>query len=217
MMTVNDDQQPEWTPTGVVLHRNSRLLSIAFADGKRFALPCEYLRVFSPAAEVRTAPQPLSGKEQVNIDRIEAVGHYAIRLHFDDGHDTGVYSWSTLYELGTHYESNWRGYLKRLGEAGIRRATPTASTSPRVVKVLYFSWLVNAFGQESETVTLPEEVADAQSLLAWLRERGDDFQRFLIADGVRVTVNRRFAQPFTPLEHGDEVGIVPAAPQPVNV
>ena len=98
-------------PTEINLHAKSRLLSIVFSDGARFQLPCEYLRVFSKAAGPDTL---VTGKEAVNIERIDPQGQYAIRILFDDGHDTGIYSWDTLYALGTHQEANWADYLQRL-------------------------------------------------------------------------------------------------------
>jgi DUF971 family protein len=88
-------------------------------------LPCEYLRVNSPSAEVQghTADQAVLqvGKEAVNIDRIDPVGNYAVCLHFDDGHNTGIYSWETLYRLGANYDEIWSDYLKRLETAGHKR------------------------------------------------------------------------------------------------
>lgn len=113
-------------PTEINLHQKSRVLEIAFEDGKRFNLSCEYLRCFSPSAEVQghgPGEEVLQiGKENVNIDKIEQVGNYAISLHFDDGHHTGIYSWDTLYKLGTNMEENWSNYLKRLEAAGHKRA-----------------------------------------------------------------------------------------------
>ena len=112
-------------PTELNLHRQSRVLEITFADSAKFNLPCEYLRVFSPSAEVRghgPGQEVLQvGKEDVNIDKIEPVGNYAVCLHFDDEHNTGIYSWDYLYELGTQHEANWRRYLQALEKAGHRR------------------------------------------------------------------------------------------------
>lgn len=112
-------------PTELNLHRQSRVLEIAFDDGARFNLPCEYLRVFSPSAEVQghgPGQEVLQiGKEEVNIDRIEPVGNYAVCLHFDDGHNTGIYSWDTLYRLGSEHEPNWQRYLAELNAAGHSR------------------------------------------------------------------------------------------------
>ena len=108
-------------PTEINLHRKSRLLNIRFSDGQSFSLPCEYLRVNSQAAEVISRHVPESGKEDVNIDRIEPQGSYAVRIVFDDGHDTRIYSWETLYELGLNQEKNWQQYLDRLEAAGYTR------------------------------------------------------------------------------------------------
>ncbi|MEE8343245.1 MAG: DUF971 domain-containing protein [Gammaproteobacteria bacterium] len=111
-------------PTEINLHKQSRVLEIVFEDGSRFHLPCEYLRVYSPSAEVRGhAPGEGTlqvGKEDVNITNIEPVGHYAIQLFFDDNHDTGIYSWQTLYDLGVNQEKYWQDYLRQLEEAGYK-------------------------------------------------------------------------------------------------
>jgi DUF971 family protein len=112
-------------PTEITLHKSQRMLEIAFDDGQRFELPCEYLRVFSPSAEVQghgPGQEVLQvGKEDVNIERIEQVGTYAIQPSFDDGHESGIYSWDTLYDLGVNYEKNWQNYLERLKAAGHER------------------------------------------------------------------------------------------------
>ncbi len=112
-------------PTELDLHQVSRVLDVAFDDGKRFHLPCEYLRVFSPSAEVRGHGPGLEvlqfGKREVGISAIEPVGMYAVKLVFTDGHDTGIYSWDYLYDLGVKQESNWKSYLARLQAAGKSR------------------------------------------------------------------------------------------------
>ena len=112
-------------PTEIKLHQKSRLLEIAFDDGSRFSLPCEYLRVFSPSAEVRghgPGQEVLQvGKRDVEIKEIEPVGNYAVKLGFSDGHDTGLYSWEYLHELGEKQESSWKSYLARLEQAGASR------------------------------------------------------------------------------------------------
>ena len=112
-------------PTEIRLHKARRVLEIAFDDDARFELPCEYLRVYSPSAEVRGhAPGQETlqvGKEAVNIDHIEPVGQYAIALHFDDGHNTGIYNWELLYELGEHRAEHWQTYLDQLAAAGVKR------------------------------------------------------------------------------------------------
>ena len=105
-------------PREIHLHSKSRLLVITFSDDRRFELPCEYLRVFSRAKEVRTLDRPVTGKEQVTITSIEPQGQYAVRLVFDDGHDTGIYSWETLYDMGSNRDAYWADYLARLEAAG---------------------------------------------------------------------------------------------------
>lgn len=113
------------TPTEIQLHQKSRMLEVAFDDGKRFELSCEYLRVHSPSAEVAGHGPGQGvlqiGKEDVGINAIEQVGNYAVQLVFDDNHDTGIFSWEYLYELGIHQEEKWQTYLERLKEAGYQR------------------------------------------------------------------------------------------------
>lgn len=98
------------------------MLEVTFDDGKQYRLPCEYLRVFSPSAEVRghgPGQEVLQvGKREVNVSAVEPVGVYAVKLAFSDGHDTGIFSWDYLYELGQKQESNWKSYLARLESAG---------------------------------------------------------------------------------------------------
>ena len=112
-------------PVDIKLHQKSRVLEISFEDGEVFNLPCEYLRVYSPSAEVQghgPGQEVLQvGKEDVNIVAIEPVGNYAVSLAFDDNHDSGIYSWEYLYALGRNYQQNWDDYLRRLSQAGIKR------------------------------------------------------------------------------------------------
>jgi DUF971 family protein len=112
-------------PTDIILHQQSRLLEIAFDDGKRFKLSCEYLRVNSPSAEVRGhgAGQEIlqTGKKDVTIQAVEQVGNYAVKLVFSDGHDTGLYAWDYLYSLGVDHDTLWKTYLDRLEKAGASR------------------------------------------------------------------------------------------------
>lgn len=112
-------------PTEIKLHQKSRALEIAFADGKVFRMTCEFLRVYSPSAEVRghgPGQEVLqTGKKNVEIARVEPVGSYAVQLSFSDGHDTGIYSWDLLYDYGMRQEEMWRHYLKRIEEAGASR------------------------------------------------------------------------------------------------
>jgi len=112
-------------PSEIKLHQKSRVLEISFADGKTFQLPCEFLRVYSPSAEVRghgPGQEVLQiGKKNVDITHIEPVGSYAIQLVFSDGHDTGLYSWDILYDLGVHQDEMWQQYLRRMEDAGASR------------------------------------------------------------------------------------------------
>ncbi|WP_342219970.1 DUF971 domain-containing protein [Rickettsiella endosymbiont of Miltochrista miniata] len=114
------------TPSDIKLLQKTRILEILFDNGEKFSLPCEYLRVFSPSAEVKGhgygEGKLVSGKKNVNIINIESVGHYAIRLIFDDNHQSGIYSWETLYDLAKHHAQYWEHYLKRLELAGASRA-----------------------------------------------------------------------------------------------
>ena len=112
-------------PTEIKLHQVSRVLEIAFANGCTFRLPYELLRVYSPSAEVRghgPGQETLqAGKREVTINNVEPIGHYALRPTFSDGHDTGIYSWDYLYDLGVRQDELWRRYLERLEEAGVSR------------------------------------------------------------------------------------------------
>lgn len=115
-------------PTEINFHQKSHVLEITFDDGNTFELPSEYLRVYSPSAEVQghgPGQEVLQiGKQDINITKIEPVGHYAIQLFFDDNHDTGIYSWDTLYNLGKNQATLWPEYLKRLEDAGHKRPDP---------------------------------------------------------------------------------------------
>ncbi|MGR8919956.1 MAG: gamma-butyrobetaine hydroxylase-like domain-containing protein [Gammaproteobacteria bacterium] len=115
----------ERIPTDIKLHQKSRRLELAFDDGQTFDLSCEYLRVYSPSAEVRGHSPDQAvlqvGKEDVNITDIEVMGNYALKLTFDDGHDTGLYTWDYLYELGAQEAVYWQRYLEQLAAAGHER------------------------------------------------------------------------------------------------
>lgn len=117
-------------PTEIKLHQVSRILEVAFADGKRFEFPCEFLRVYSPSAEVRghgPGQEVLQvGKKDVEITRIEPVGSYAVVLVFSDGHDSGIYSWDYFYDIGINQEALWQRYLERMEEAGASREAKKA-------------------------------------------------------------------------------------------
>jgi len=117
---------PTQAPTEIRLRTTSRILEVTFADGQRFELPFEYLRVHSPSAEVQGhgfGQQVLvTGKQSVGIRAVEPVGHYAVRLVFDDGHDSGLYTWKYLHELGTRQTQQWAEYLAKLERAGQKRS-----------------------------------------------------------------------------------------------
>jgi DUF971 family protein len=114
-------------PSDITLHQQSNMLDVTFDDGTRFSMPVEYLRVYSPSAEVRghgPGQEVLQvGKRNVGVTAIEPVGMYAVKLVFSDGHDTGIYSWEYLHELGRKQDSNWKTYLARLQQAGKSRET----------------------------------------------------------------------------------------------
>ncbi|HEX9180294.1 MAG TPA: DUF971 domain-containing protein [Burkholderiales bacterium] len=122
-------------PVEIKLHQRSRTLELSFDDGKTFQLSCEFLRVYSPSAEVRghgPGQEVLQvGKRDVEITAIEPVGTYAVQFNFSDGHDTGIYSWDLLYDYGIHQEEMWQHYLKRIEEAGASRDPASAPAQPR--------------------------------------------------------------------------------------
>ena len=115
-------------PTEIRLKRAERVLEVAWADGTRFALPAEYLRVESPSAEVQGhgpgQKVTVGGRLHVGIIRVEPVGHYAIRIAFDDLHDSGIYSWAYLRELGEQLAARWAAYEAALAEQGLSREPP---------------------------------------------------------------------------------------------
>jgi len=114
-------------PTEITLHQKSRVLEIAFDDGNRYTLPFEFLRVHSPSAEVRghgPGQEVLQvGKQDVILTEVTPVGSYALKLTFDDGHDSGLYTWDYLHELGKNQEAKWEKYLRQMAEAGESRMT----------------------------------------------------------------------------------------------
>ena len=118
-------------PTEIKYHKRSRELEVVFADGMTGRLSAEYLRVHSPSAEVKghSAGEGIlvTGKEQVGIARIDPVGRYAVKLVFDDGHDTGLYTWGVLYELLSDHDAKWARYLERLAQSGKSRSPASGS------------------------------------------------------------------------------------------
>lgn len=122
-------------PTEIKLHQKSREMELTFSDGKNFRLSYEFLRVYSPSAEVRghgPGQETLqTGKRNVEIKALEPVGNYAVQPFFSDGHDTGIYSWDLLYSLGTHQEELWADYLARLEVAGANRDVDSTTQPPK--------------------------------------------------------------------------------------
>ena len=131
-MSAHPSRSP--SPSNIVLHTVSRVLEIAFDDGSTFKLPFELLRVYSPSAEVRghgPGQEVLQvGKRDVMISDLRSVGHYAIQPVFSDGHDSGIFAWDYLYELGANQEQLWSEYLERLDAAGASREPTGAPPSP---------------------------------------------------------------------------------------
>jgi len=123
-------------PTDIKLRTSSRLLDVRFDDGSQFELPFEYLRVFSPSAEVKGHGGGegvlQTGKQNVGITGVEPVGNYALRLLFDDGHNTGLYTWGLLHELGRDYRRNWARYLERCAAAEKSAPKPISGASEPV-------------------------------------------------------------------------------------
>ena len=198
-------------PTEINLHQKSRLLEIAFSDGFRFQFPCEYLRVFSTAAEVKVMSQPVTGKELVNISSMEAQGTYALKINFDDGHDTGIFSWGTLHQLGKNYEKNWQQHLQKLAALNLKRGEgrALADDGKAHVKLVYFIELAKLAGKDEEEVVMPDSVSNVETLLAWMRKRGGQWKESFADERVQVTVNKQFSEPFTLIENKDEVAFVP--------
>jgi DUF971 family protein len=130
-MAASTPRQP--TPTDITLHAQSRVLEVAFDDGRSFRLPFEYLRVHSPSAEVRghgPGQETLQvGKRDVTITSLEPVGYYAVQPRFSDGHTSGIYSWAYLYELGENHDAWWADYLKKLEAAGASRDPADAANA----------------------------------------------------------------------------------------
>jgi len=199
-------------PTDIKLHRKSRLLEISYADGLRFMYPCEYLRVSAPDASAADAP--VHGKQRVEITQLEPQGTAALQLTFDDGFSAS-YAWHTLHALGANHERNWQAYLQALQDNGLQRETGrlTGEDGKVSIRLLYFIQLAKLTGKDEEEVELPAAVSTVETLLAWLAGRRPGWEEAFAPERVQVTVNRHFSEPFTRIEHGDEVAIVPRATQ----
>ncbi len=203
------------TPSKITLHERSRVLEIAFDDGAEFRLSCEYLRAFSPSAEVkvdRMLEREAPSHAGVSITAIEPVGSYAVRLRFDDGHDTGIYSWETLYALGRDYKQNWTTHQK--GEAPSTPATTVPLGQPAKLnptRLLYFGGLPDTLGRSADDFVLPADVNTVEELLHWLASRSSTWREALATSEMKVTVNKTSANDNTPVTEGDEVALLTQA------
>ena len=205
---MNDKSKTNINPTHIAVHQKSRQFEIHFNDGSEFNLPCEYLRVFSPSAEVRAAKnrgELIQGKEMVNIDNVEPMGSYAVRIIFDDGHDTGIYSWSTLKNLGDNFESNWASYQQQLAEFQQK------NKEGGQVTVLFFIGLVETLGTEKLDISLSDDVQLVSDVIGKLMDKGDDWKQALNIDQLTITVNRQFSTVDQKIFNGDEIALVPKA------
>lgn len=121
-------------PTGLTLHQQSKILEVSYEDGQTFRIPFELMRVYSPSAEVQghgPGQEVLqTGKRHVGITGLETVGHYAVQPEFDDGHNSGIFSWEYLYFLGARQTDLWAEYEQRCAEAGVSRDAPMAASAP---------------------------------------------------------------------------------------
>lgn len=201
-------------PTRITLERKARVLVIDFDDGTSFRLPCAYLRAFSPSREPagpRAEKRRAGGAAPVNIERIEPVGRYALRLVFDDGHDTGVYSFDTLYRLGRDRAANQAAERDRRERAGEMRPRLWDSSEEDWIEVrlLYFAGVADLLGRTAEEVTPPAGVHTLSELIGWLRERGEPWWSALAPGAIAVTVNKRFVTRNERLLTGDEISIRP--------
>jgi len=201
------------TPTEIKLHSKSQLLEISFADGKNFKLPSEYLRTHAKSAEIEASDKPVFGKADIKLEKIEPQGNYALRLYFDDGYDSGIFSWDSFYELGSDYETNWENYLAQLQKHKLHREPVNkAKEGEATVTLMYFMTnMLKVTRKETEELVLPESIREVEKLLKLLRMRGKDWERMFADDAVQITVNKQFAELFTKLEDGDEIAFVPVS------
>ena len=214
MTNESKNQTSNVGPSSIELHQKSKLLSIIFSDGFEFNFPCEYLRVFSTSADIKVAAKPVAEKAQVSISNIEYQGNYALRIYFNDGHKTGIYSWQRLHDLGKNYEIYWKEYCQNLQDHNYSRHLSTdrnKNPTSKTIHLLYFMHLAELTETTAETVTLPAEVNTVDSLLTHLGKRHVSWQPVFNFKNVQVTINKQFAELFTPIEENDEIAIVPRA------
>ncbi len=200
-------------PAEIKLHQKSKILEIDFESGENFKYPCEYLRTHAKSAEIETSDVPVAGKADVNIEKIEPQGAYALRLYFDDGYESGIFSWDTLFDLGQNYDNYWATYLTAMHKHGLKRDSGQQSDDGKAhIKLMYFMTnMLRVTRKETEEIDLPESIKDVQGLLKLLRFKGADWEKMFADDAVQVTVNKQFAELFTKLENGDEVAFVPVS------
>lgn len=205
-------------PTEIALQQKKRLLKTTFDDGSTFEMPSRYLRVYSPAAEARIARNrgdEIVTPDDVSIEQIEPVGRYAVRLVFSDGHETGVYSWSTLYELGKDLGQNWPLQKPETpevsDEAGLSKIDDKDISQWRTINILYFGALVDQIERDREEVKIPPSVTTIQTLIDWLAKRSTYWETAIKKNPVKATINRQFAEPSSKIIAGDEVAFVPIA------
>ena len=199
-MSIQENQTAEM-PTGIRLHRGSRYLEVKYASGESFNLPFEYLRASSSSAEEKSSngsDKEFPIRKNVNISAINQVGSYAIEIVFNDGHETGIYSWARLYELALNVKPGWEdrdlnASDKHNDEAG-----------ERTINILYFTSLARRLGLESETISLPGDVKTIDDLVPWLMTRRGEWQRAL-AGTLKISVNRRFVGMADMILDGDEI------------
>ncbi len=201
------------TPTEIKLHQKSKILEISFSTGENFKYPCEYLRTHAKSAEIETSAIPVAGKADVSIEKIEQQGNYALRLFFDDGYSSGIFSWNTLHELGTTYDTRWAHYLLQLKKHELQREPASKnSEGEATIRLMYFMTnMLRVTRKETEELTLPPAIHSVENLLKLLRMRGKEWHRMFADDAVQITVNKNFAELFTKLDDGDEVAFVPVS------
>lgn len=194
------------TPTHIAVHQKSRQFEIHFSDGTEYNLPCEYLRVFSPSAEVRAAKnrgELIRGKQDVNINSVEPMGSYAVRILFDDGHDTGIYSWLTLKTLGENFDTNWQHYQQQLDEVEQNNSTH------QKVTILFFIGLVDKLGTDKIELELTDELKTVADIIQLLSQKGEAWKNVLEPSQLTITVNKQFSTVDQQVFNGDEIALVP--------